>query len=272
MTLFAAAAVGFGLRSQRTSDGTLGWIAVAATFGSFARLNYFLFPSLYTKWFYAGDSLRLASFLALFAAGVTETRRVQLELAASAVLDERHRIAHELHDGVTQDLAYIVQQLRHLGDDDPSIPALVAAAEHALDESRHAIAALVRPAVGPLGEAIEDTAREVARREGVAVEVDLAREVVVPARIQQEILRVVREALINAARHGTAERICVRMRDRPHLRVSVIDDGKGFDQATTRTAGHVGLDSIAARIRSIGGELTIDSAPGRGTEVRVTLP
>jgi signal transduction histidine kinase len=273
MTLFWAAAVGFGLRAARTHDQLLGWIAVAATFGGFARLNYFLFPSLYTEWFYAGDGLRLASFLALFAGGVQETRRLQHQLAAAAVLEERRRIARELHDGVTQDLAYIVQQLRHVADvAGGHVDHLVPAAERALDESRHAIAALVRPGGGPLGEAIAATAREVAGREGVDVSVDVVPDVVVPARTQQEILRVVREALLNAARHGDVSRVGVQLREQPRLSVSIVDDGSGFDPSAPRLDGHLGLDAMAERVRAIGGELAIESAPGRGTEVRVTLP
>jgi signal transduction histidine kinase len=272
--LFGAAAVAFARRAARTHDPLLRWVAVAATLGGFARLNYFLFPSLYTTWFYAGDGLRLLCFVALFAAGVQETRRLQRALAASAVLEERRRIARDLHDGVTQDLAYIVQQLRHIADRPEAagdVGPLVRAAEGALDGSRDAIAALTRPSDCPLSEAVATTVREAAEREGFPVELELAQGVHVPARTQQELLRVVREAVINSIRHSGAEHLRVRLTEQPVVCVSVADDGVGFDPSMAPAAGHLGLASMAARVRAIGGELTIDAAPQRGTEVRVTL-
>ena len=273
--LFAAAAMRFALRAARTRDPLMRWLAIATTLGGFARVNYFLFPSLYTEWFYAGDGLRLACFLALFAGGVQETRRLQRALAAAAVLEERARIARELHDGVAQDLAFVVQQLRRLGarpDAAVDLQALVRAAEGALDESRNAIAALGRGAGDPLGAAVHATAREAAEREGATVEVDVPAAVDVPYRTQQELLRVVREAVINAVRHGRARRIRVQVIEQPELCVSVIDDGIGFDATAQPRDGHFGLTGMAARVASIGGELSIRSEPGRGTEVRVTVP
>jgi signal transduction histidine kinase len=270
--LYAAAAAGFAARAELTGDVLARWLAVGATLGAFARLNYALFPSLYTAWFYAGDMLRLGCFLAVFAGAAQETRRLQRALADSAVADERHRIARNLHDGVAQDLAYLVQQLRRLMDHgDPEAAMLVPAAERALDESRHAVAALTRPVDRPLGEVIAATAREAGEREGSTVETDVADGVAVPPRTQEELVRIVREAVINAARHGAAEYIVVQVSAGPNLCVSVRDNGRGFDPAAPMV-GRMGLESIRARARTISGELTIWSAPGRGTEVRVTLP
>lgn len=271
--LFAAAAAGFSGRAHKHGDVLAAWLAVAATLGAFARLSYTLIPSLYTQWFSAGDALRLACFLAVFAGAVGETRRLQRALAQSAVVDERHRIARELHDGVSQDLAYIVQQLRRLAEAEhrPSgIDVLVRAAERALDESRHAVAALSRATDRPLAEALASAAREAGEREGSVVFTDLAEDVTVPPRAQQELLRVVREAVINAARHGRARSIRVRLRADPHLSIAIVDDGRGFDPSASRD-GHYGLESMRARVRSIGGELSITSSPERGTEVRVDL-
>jgi signal transduction histidine kinase len=272
--LFAAAAAGFSGRAHRHGDVLAAWLAVAATLGAFARLSYALFPSLYTQWFSGGDALRLGCFVAVFAGAVGETRRLQRALAQSAVVDERHRIARELHDGVSQDLAYIVQQLRRLAGTEhrPSgIDVLVRAAERALDESRHAVAALSRATDRPLDEALASAAREAGEREGSVVFTDLAAGVTVPPRAQQELLRVVREAVINAARHGQARYIRVHLRAGPHLSIVIGDDGRGFDTSASLD-GHYGLESMRARVRSIGGELSITSAPGTGTEVRIDLP
>jgi signal transduction histidine kinase len=79
--------------------------------------------------------------------------------------------------------------------------------------------------------------------------------------------------VINAARHGGARCITVELRDDPSLCLSVRDDGRGFDVARASGApGRQGLKGMAERVQGIGGELSIESEPGRGTEVRVTVP
>jgi signal transduction histidine kinase len=86
------------------------------------------------------------------------------------------------------------------------------------------------------------------------------------------MVRVLREAVINAARHGGAGRIKVELRADPGLCLSVSDDGRGFDVArATADPGRHGLRGMAERVEGIGGELRIDSVPGRGTEVRVMV-
>lgn len=276
MLLFAAAAAGFAARAARTGDVLARWLAVGATLGAFARLNYALYPSLYTEWFYAGDLLRLSCFIAIFGGAAQETRRLQNALAASAVLGERQRIARNLHDGVAQDLAFIVQQLRHLAGGEATTPAvkrLVRAAERALDESRHAVAALTRASDRPLGELLAATARDAGEREGSIVHIDVPADIAVPPRTQEELLRVVREAVINAARHGRARRIRVELREDPQFCLEITDDGRGFDPEAARAApGRLGLASMLGRVEAIGGELTIASELGRGSRIRVTLP
>jgi signal transduction histidine kinase len=273
--LFGVAAAGFARRAERTGDELSRWLAIATTLGAFAWLNYFLFPSLYSPYFYAGDVLRLAFFLALFAGGALELRRTQQVLATAAVLEERRRIARDIHDGVAQDLAYIVQQGRRLAEQ-PQAPAvmghMVAAAGRALDESRHVIAALERSGGEPLIDALRATATEAAGREGGEVEMDLDETVAVPPRTQEALLRVLREAIINAMRHGRAKTIRVQLRADPEVCLVVSDDGQGFDVEAAAQAGRLGLRSMAARIGELGGEVTIDSSPGSGTRIEVRLP
>ena len=274
MLLLAAASAGFAARDARTGDVFARWLAVGATLGAFARLNYALFPSLYTEWFYAGDILRLGCFIAIFVGAVLETRRLQEELSAAAVLGERQRIARDLHDGVAQDLAFITQQLRRLAERDattPTMQRLVHAAERALDESRHAVSALTSAGDRPLGDVLAASAREAGEREGSVVETDVPADVAVPARTQEELLRVVREAVINAARHGAAQHIRVELRATPQFCLEIVDDGRGFDLDAARP-GRLGLTSMRRRVEAIGGDLTIKSELGQGTRIRVTLP
>lgn len=276
MLAMGLAAIGFARRSRRRTDDLTRWLAIAATFGAFARLNYFLFPSLYAEYFYAGDILWLCFVLALFAGGVSELRRTRQLVATAAAQEERQRLARDVHDGVAQDLAYIVQQGRRLSRE-PGAPAglqsLVAAAQRSLDESRHVVFSLARPGDEPLTEALTSTAREAAGREGGNLELHFDEDVTVPAATQEALLRVVRESIINARRHGRAQTIVVALTALPDLRLTIVDDGAGFDvDAASLAPGRFGLKSMNARVRAIGGVLRIESEPGRGTRVEVTLP
>jgi signal transduction histidine kinase len=273
--LFAMAATGFARRALRTGDDLMRWLAVAAILGAFARLDYFLYPSLYSPWFYTGDVLRSGFFLALLIGGALELRRNQRDLAKAAVLADRQRMARELHDGVAQDLAFIVQQGRRLGREPhaaPAIERITVAAQRALDESRHAITALVRPHDQTLSDALAAITQEAAERDGRSVDLEIADGVTVPALTQEALLRVAREAVLNAVRHGDASRIRIELQDGPELRLCISDDGRGFDVAAPTTAGSRGIVGMAERVRAIQGELQIDSQPGRGTRVTVTVP
>ena len=275
MLLLGVAAAGFARRAQRTDDELSRWLAIASVLGAFAWLNYFLFPSLYSPYFYAGDVLRLGFFLALLVGGALELRRTQHLLSTAAVLDERKRIARDIHDGVAQDLAFILQQGRRLAAE-PEAPTvmrhMVVAASRALDESRQVIAALERPGGEPLVGALRVTAVETAGREGGKVEMDLDDTVAVPARVQVVLVRVLREAIINAMRHGGVRTVKIELREDPGVRLVVSDEGRGFDTDAAAETGRLGLRSMEARVRELGGDLTIESTPGSGTRVEVRLP
>jgi signal transduction histidine kinase len=276
MLLMAVAATGYTRIAERKDDQATRWLAIAATFGAFAGLNFFLFPTLYSEYVYTGDLLRLCSCLALLVGGWYDMRRTRDVLAGTAVLEERQRIALDLHDGVAQDLSFILQHSRRLAGESTGrsgVRQIVFAAERGLDECRSAIASLVRSGDEPLIEALAVTAQETASREGGRVEMRLEGEVSVPAGTHAALLRVLREAMINAIRHGQAKTIVVEFSEQPHRRLTVIDDGVGFDVvASSGAPGHVGLRGMAARVQAVGGELTVDSKPGSGTRVEVRLP
>ena len=276
MSFFAAAAVGFARRAQRYRDPLILWVAIGATLAAFARLNYFLFPSLYSEWFYTGDVLRLGFFLALLLGGLAEIRVTQKAVAAAAVMDERRRLARDLHDGMAQDMAFIVQHGRRMAERDgaPSgLRLLVQAAQSALDDSRHAFAALMLPVDEPLAEALERTATEAAGREDAQVEVDASLPVEVPGETREALLRVVREAVTNAARHGNARHIRIALSESGPLTLCVRDDGCGFDpDAAAQRPGHLGLTSMRQRVEGVGGQFRVRSVPGEGSEVEVILP
>ncbi len=277
MGLFAAAATGFARSAERTPDPLMLWFAIGATLAAFARLNYFLFPSRYSEFFYTGDVLRLGFFGALMIGGVMEIRLAQRALEHAAVIGERRRMAREIHDGMAQDLAFIVQQAGALaaGDGGSSRAAadIGTAARRALRESRGAIAALVRPTDEPLDQALTRVAGEAAGRLGATVQTRAVAGIELSARTREAVLRIVGEAVTNAARHGHAKHIRLELEERPELQVRIVDDGVGFDPAAAQElSGRHGIVGMRERAEEVGGQLHVRSRPGEGTEILVILP
>lgn len=274
--LFASAALAYARRAERTHDVLALWFAIGAALAAFARLNYFLFPSLYSEFFYTGDLLRLGFFVALMIGGAQEIRISQRELEKSAVFAERRRLARDMHDGMAQDLAFIVQQGTALIDrygDREAVSDIVTAARRALDDSRGAIAALVRAPVEPLPEGLIRVAEDLAHRWGATVDAHVEEGVEVPAATREALQRIVGEAVSNAARHGQAKRIRLELMESPELRLRVVDDGVGFEPETlAQGRGRHGIAGMRERAEALGGRLHLRSAPGEGTEIVVELP
>ena len=260
--LFIAAALGFIQRGERDNDELMRWFAAGAALSAFARFNYFLFPSLYSDWVFTGDFLRLGFCLLLLAGAAREIGSYWRRLASMAILEERRRIARELHDGVAQELAYIVAE---------SSGSLAAAAERALDESRRAIAALTRPVDEPLEVALVQAAEEVAGRVGVQLRIDVGKGAEVSPDEREALIRIVREAITNAGRHGGAENVSVELSNGNGTLLRIADDGTGFDTRHTRVGGF-GLVSMRERTEALGGRFKLSSDAGEGTRIEVHLP
>jgi signal transduction histidine kinase len=275
MVLFAFAAVGFVRARERTGDELLDWFAIGSVLGVFSHLNYFLFPSLYSNWVYVGDFFRLAFYLVLLFGAGKEIAAYQRRMADTAALEERRRLARELHDGLAQELAFISTQSRWLaqgvGGDD-KLEQLALAAARALDESRGAIAALTRPLDEPLEVALAQAAEEVADRVGVKVRLDLEPGVQVSPSTRAALLRIVREAVTNTARHGKASEATVSLTSDGRLELRISDDGVGFDTTAAREGRGFGLVSMRERAQAIGGQLEVRSSVGGGTEIEVVIP
>src|SRR5439155_2100626 len=143
--LFVAAAIGFTRRAESSGDEFFLWLGAGAVFAAFARVNYFIFPSLYSEWVYTGDALRLGWHVLLFVGAAREIQLYQRAYANRRVLEERRRIARDLHDGLAQELAFIAATARGIADSDTTnshFRQLASAAERGLGESRRAIASL----------------------------------------------------------------------------------------------------------------------------------
>lgn len=270
--LFAAAAAGFLRKPGR--DELSRWIAPACVLAVFANIQYFLFPSLYSQWFYTGDVFRLCFYLLLVAGVAREIWRYQAHARQLAVSEERRRIARDLHDGLAQELSFIAGAAESLQNEPRTrvkVATLAAAAERALDESRRAIAALTQTSDEPLDLALAQAAYEVANRVGTRLTLELDAAVHVPASTREQLVRIVREAVTNAARHGKAERVTVALTNGNGLTLRIADDGLGFEPVAANGTGF-GLVSMSERARALGGELRITSAPAEGTAVELVLP
>lgn len=270
--LFVVAMVGFGRRNRRERDEFFAWLAIACGFGVLSRVASAIndvtgVPAT------TADLLRLAFFLALLLGALREIANYQAALPARAALDERRRIARELHDGLIQELAFLRTRTRMLAKITPATPdadALSRAAERALGEARDVLGALTRPVGEPPALAVERAAEDVANRAGVRVRVD-AEDVAVGDEDLHALVRVVREATVNAVRHGNASEVRIALARNGDLRLAVSDDGRGFDPDAANGSGF-GLVSMRERIEQRGGELRIHSTPSEGTSVEVRLP
>jgi len=269
--LYAAAALGFTRRAERTGDELLGWFAVGSVLASTAALHYFLFPSLYSKWVYTGDFIRLVAKLVLLAGAAREIGRYWRSLAAVAVLEERRRIARDLHDGLAQELAYIVRRARSAGEANPIAAQVAGAAERALADARRAVAALTGPLDEPLDVALAQAVEEVADRFGQNVVLALQPDVRTAAGVREDLVRIAREAVLNAARHSRASTVRIGLSNGQRLRLTIADDGAGFEPHATEGNERFGLLSMRERAHALGAEFRLASAPGRGTEIEVIL-
>jgi signal transduction histidine kinase len=272
--LFVAAAVGFTRRAEATGDEFFLWLGAGAVFAAVARANYVIFPSLYSEWVYTGDVLRLGWNLLLFIGAVREIRVYQNAYAEARVLDERRRIARDLHDGLAQELAFIANKSRDLAAGPESsrtaLSQVGSAAQRALDESRRAIETLTTNSDEPFEVALVQAVEEVAARLGTKVQIAAEPAPEISADQREQLLRIVREAVTNAGCHAQADLVRVQFTNGGPLHLRVEDDGVGFDPDDTDGNGF-GLMTMRERAEAIGAELAVNSSIGRGTAVEVRL-
>jgi signal transduction histidine kinase len=213
------------------------------------------------------------------------TARLSEEGREMAVLEERARLAREIHDTLAQQLTAIVIQLeaaQALVSRDPnrSLPALASAqdlARSALAEARRSVWDL-RPAplsVTGLVAAAESEVERFRHRTGIAARLRAEHMVPPPALAPQSevtLLRITQQALANIAAHAGASRVTVRLRNLgDHVELTVKDNGHGFDPSAL-PLGSFGIVGMAERARIAGGTFDVESSTGRGTTITVKLP
>jgi signal transduction histidine kinase len=273
--LFAVA--GVALASRRNGrdaaerDRLRPFLAAGSLVAAAGRLSLAVAPgAVIADRAHPADLLRLAFYAILLAGAIEEVRSYWQRMA---VLEERRRLARDIHDGVAQELAFIATEAVRREPRPDQLERIASSAKRALDESRRAISALTRPLDQSLEEAVAEAASEVALRGGMALRLDLERGVSVHDVAREQLVRIVREALTNAVNHAHATSVHVELR-RSHdvITVRVIDDGIGFDESAGTPRGRIGLVSMRERAAGLGAELVLSSAPGAGTEVEIRLP
>jgi len=213
--------------------------------------------------------------------------RQQLARVTAAQEEERRRIARELHDGIGPALASMSLRLRALlailEDADPASRAAAAAeieelarlaTDHVRD-IRRLIYDLRPAALDELGlvPALRDYLQRRQRERGLEIGLHADEGDRLPATVETALFRFVQEAVNNAIKHAAAQAVDVSLvREKGSVRLSVTDDGQGFDPQAPRSSKQVGLWSMRERVEQLGGEFELQSAPGQGTTLTAWVP
>jgi signal transduction histidine kinase len=266
LTCFAVAAVAFMIQAWDRDDVLLRWLGPACALAAFARLNYLIFPPEHADWLYSGDVLRTGSYsLLLIAAGREISRHWALQ-AEAAIAEDRRRLAREMHDGVLQELGYIRSEIS--GFEGPRVDRILGASDRALDEARQMLEALGRSDDEPLGLVLHRAVEQLAQRYGVALDLELDESIAVDRPQRHALVRIAREAVLNAVRHGKVDRVRVELaRDDQGSRLRISDHGPGFDPARPGTG--FGLTSMRERAEALPGTFTLTTGRDEGTTVVV---
>ena len=220
-------------------------------------------------------------------AGRLRRGQAQRELLLQRAIDasdlERRRIAGDLHDGVVQDMVGVAYELSAQAGrvEDPTAASALRDGASLARDSVRALRALLPDIYPPalhrtgLAAALEDLATTTSAR-GLPTSVRIDDSLELPEPMERLLFRAAQEALRNAAAHSGASAVAasVALVDGT-ARLEVADDGRGFDRAVLDERpgeGHFGLQLIGDLVRDAGGRAEIDSAPGRGTVVRVEVP
>jgi signal transduction histidine kinase len=244
-------------------------------------------PHLYrTGWFLASCGVLLVA--AVLAAYRLRLRRVHARFRA--VLEERNRVAREMHDTVIQGCASVsalLEAVASLEQEDPAANReLLDCARRqvriTVDEARRAVWNLRQtgnggpsgmPQIGPL---LDQMARQASHVSRVPVRIEASgKPVLLDPAVEHDILMVAREAVYNAVKHAQPREVRVKVEfEDGSIRMRVLDDGCGFDpgEAGAAAAEHFGIIGMRERTERLGGRFDIHSAPGAGTELSIEVP
>jgi len=218
--------------------------------------------------------------LANQAAAAIENARLYEQAQQAAALEERNRLARELHDSAKQQALAASFQLGTaitLFDRDPQAARRhLMEADNLVDSVRRELTDLIhelRPPTmneGDFAETLHEYAIEWAHQNGIDVDVKIHGRNELALEIEQTLYRIMQEALANVARHSSASSVDVLLSyDTDAVRLTITDDGCGFD--TSRQHDGMGLRSMGERTASLNGDFAVESSPGQGTAISVTF-
>jgi signal transduction histidine kinase/streptogramin lyase len=239
-------------------------------------------------WFYETAWFRTLGVLALIGAAwmVYQLRLRQIRYRFAIVLEERARLAREIHDTLAQGFVGISSQLDAVAmcmpdETSPARKYLDMArrmARHSLTEARRSVMDLRASVLEgqALAAALESGTRMWTAGSGVEVNVDATGpDQELPQEVEQHLLRIAQEAVTNALKHSGATKIAIKLHtEAKKLFLRIVDNGRGFEQQDvfSTLGGHFGLLGMRERAERLGGELRLASHPGEGTEVEVMVP
>lgn len=227
---------------------------------------------------FTDDDVAIVQALGRIAGAAIQTARLQTRLRHVAVMEDRHRIARDLHDSVIQDLFAVGLGLQGLTSRvaDDAIAELLDSSIDTLDEAVNRLRRYVfelrdtvRPSAG-----IDERIQALVARMGSAypAKVRLTLDEFGSRDSDDELLLVVTEALSNALRHSQAENVDIHLgRSGDDLVLAVTDDGIGFEEGEAFGAG-MGLANMRTRAHGLGGSMEVRSTPGEGTVVEIRFP
>ncbi len=263
-----------------TFAGVRSWLAVPLAVKE--RTIGTLTLSHKTPGHFKEEHLRLARAIADQAAVAIDNARLYGRAQELAAVEERQRLARELHDSVSQALYGIglgARTARTLLDRDPErakdpVEYVMSLAEAGLAEMRALIFEL-RPEsleLEGLVAALDKQAAAMRARHNVRVDTVLCDEPDIPLEVKQTVSRIAQEALHNIVKHARATSVNLMLEcTDDEVTFEIRDDGSGFDPVGD-FAGHLGLRSMRERAANLGGRVDIESAPGAGAKIRVTIP
>jgi signal transduction histidine kinase len=216
------------------------------------------------------------------AAVAVENARLLIEVHGKAALEERQRLARDLHDSVSQALFGIAlgaRTARTLLQQDPQaaiepLDYVLSLAEAGMAEMRALIFEL-RPESLQTEGLIAALNKEIAAlraRYGITIDATLGKEPDLPLEVKEALYRISQEALHNTVKHARATHVDLRLEQAPdRVALDIRDNGIGFDPAG-HFPGHLGLRSMRERVSRLGGTLTLESAPEQGAHIRAEIP
>ncbi len=292
--LFLAGALFYRRSYLRDGPVADGYLALAMLIGAFAEIHSYFYPGVYSGLVTTSEALRLGFFVVLLLGIDAESRsdlralraayaaldRMRLSEAERATLEERTRLARELHDGLAQDLWFAKLKHERLvafvpEEQLPLASEVTSALDSAIAEAKQAVMTMraSEERERPLDELISRAVDDFANRSGLRADftaADLPE--ALPARTQVEMLRVLQEALTNIRKHADATVVRVSAQaDDDVFRLTIVDNGRGFRPEETSGDG-LGVQGMKERARLMGGDLRVISEPSGGTTVYLSVP